>query len=714
MDPVVKLGLERVLAAPRQWLKGRRFGLVSSNAARDANGVPSCAALDAVAPGMLGALFVPEHGLTADQAAGEDVASGWLRPRIPVHSLYANGRQGPLPEHLAELELLVIDLPDLGSRYYTYPATMINCIRVAAGLGLPVLVLDRPNPLGGMVIEGPGVAARYRSLVGPLDTPVVHGLTIGELAHPSLQEHDLVGADVEVVPMQDWDPTAGWDATGLIWYPPSPAAATPTMAAVYPGTCLLEGTNICEGRGTGTPFEVLGAPWIDGESLARILAPTLTELGWNLPVPVRFVPSSGRYAGRACAGIRLAGARYGVVPRPVALGVAIISTIAAGYPADFAWLKPATDATDQRMHIDLLAGGPWLRGAIEAGFDWHDIVGDWTDHEEFFLERSAPALVYPRPAGRRGLTSTGRAAALRDASRRGTLALDSLTGAELAGAMIRSLPEAVAALEDVAGPLGEAVDAVAARLAAGGRLIYAGAGTSGRLGVLDASECVPTFGVPADRVLGLIAGGQRAVTEAVEGAEDDAAAGATAIADLAVGPLDAVVGIAASGSTPYTVAALRAARERGALTVAVVAQPHTPLASCAAIAIETLVGDELLRGSTRLKAGTAHKVALNAISTGAFARTGHVYGNLMVGVQPTNVKLRARATALVAEIAGVDQATAETALAAALAVDTRLAVRIAILSLIASVDASEACRLLTAAGESLRAAIACTTGPAQV
>jgi N-acetylmuramic acid 6-phosphate etherase len=228
--------------------------------------------------------------------------------------------------------------------------------------------------------------------------------------------------------------------------------------------------------------------------------------------------------------------------------------------------------------------------------------------------------------------------------------------------------------------------------------------------VLDASECVPTFGIAADRVVALIAGGPRAVTEAVEGAEDDAAAGTHAIADLAVGPLDAVVGIAASGSTPYTLAALRAARERGALTVAVVAQPDTPLAACAAIAIETLVGDELLRGSTRLKAGTAHKVVLNAISTGALARTGHVYGNLMVGVQPTNAKLRARATALVAEIARVDLAAAETALAAALAVDARLAVRIAILSLIASVDAPEACRQLLAAGESLRAAITRAAG----
>jgi N-acetylmuramic acid 6-phosphate etherase len=672
--------------------------------------VPSFVALDAAAPGLLSALFVPEHGLTANRVAGEDVLSGWLRPGIPIHSLYVAGRHGPLPEHLAELDLLVIDLPDIGSRYYTYPATMINCIRVAAGLGLPVLVLDRPNPLGGVGIEGPGVAASFRSLVGPLDTPVVHGLTIGEIARLALQAYDLAGADVEVVPMQGWDAAAGWDATRLIWYPPSPAAATPTMATAYPGTCLLEGTNISEGRGTGTPFEILGASWIDGEFLARALAPAATELGWELPVPVRFVPSSGQYAGHACGGVRLTGARRDADPRPVALGVAIISTIAAEYPLHFAWLEPAKETTDRRMHIDLLAGGPWLRAAIDARLDWHDIVAGWPDCEEPFLAQSADALIYPRPAGRRGATgagaSAGRCRIIRSAAR----ALDRLTGTALAEAMIKSVPEVAAALDALVQPLGAAIDAVAARLAAGGRLIYVGAGTSGRLGVLDASECIPTFGTLAGRVVAVIAGGSQAVTEAVEGAEDDAVAGGAAIADLAVGPLDAVVGIAASGHTPYTVAALRAARGRGALTVAVTAQPGTPLAACAAIALEALVGDELLRGSTRLKAGTAHKVILNAISTGAFARTGHVYGNLMVGVQPSNAKLRARAIGLVAEIAGVDPAAAETALAAATAVDSRLAVRIAILSLIAAIDATQACQQLTAAGGSLRMAVTRATG----
>lgn len=209
-----------------------------------------------------------------------------------------------------------------------------------------------------------------------------------------------------------------------------------------------------------------------------------------------------------------------------------------------------------------------------------------------------------------------------------------------------------------------AVDAIAARLHKGGRLIYCGAGSSGRLGVLDAAECVPTFSARAGQVIGLIAGGPAAVTTAVEGAEDSAAAAAADLRALALGPKDVVTGIAASGRTPYVIGALQCAKVTGALTVAIVCNRPSEIAAAAELPIEVITGPEVLTGSTRLKAGTATKLVLNMLSTGAFVRLNKVYGNLMVDLQVTNAKLRARAIRIVAEATAVDAATAAAQLAA--------------------------------------------------
>ena len=199
-----------------------------------------------------------------------------------------------------------------------------------------------------------------------------------------------------------------------------------------------------------------------------------------------------------------------------------------------------------------------------------------------------------------------------------------------------------------------AVDAITARMQRGGRLIYIGAGTSGRLGVLDASECPPTFGTPPELVVGLIAGGPAALTEAIEGAEDDRDGGATEIAELDVNENDSVIGIAASGRTPYAIGGLQEAKKRGALTVSIVCNRPSPLEELAEIGIAPVVGPEVVSGSTRLKAGTAQKMVMNMISTAVMIRLGKTYSNLMVDIQPTNVKLRQRARRIVAEATGLD------------------------------------------------------------
>ncbi|MEU1285186.1 N-acetylmuramic acid 6-phosphate etherase [Kitasatospora sp. NPDC005856] len=279
-------------------------------------------------------------------------------------------------------------------------------------------------------------------------------------------------------------------------------------------------------------------------------------------------------------------------------------------------------------------------------------------------------------------------------------AIDQLPTVELLRLMNaedRTVPAAVAGeLERIAA----VVDAVAARMARGGRLVYAGAGTAGRLGVLDAVECPPTFGTDPALVVGLIAGGRSAVTAAAEGSEDRTDLAEADVAALALTPADTLVGVSASGRTPYPLAAVRVARAAGALTVGLACNRGSALAAAAELGIEVEVGPEVLAGSTRLKAGTAQKLVLNLLSTAVMVRLGRTYGNLMVDLRATNDKLRDRARRIVAEATGADEGAVDRALTV-----TGGRVKDAILSLLADVDAPTAARLLTASDGRLREAL---------
>ncbi|GII91555.1 N-acetylmuramic acid 6-phosphate etherase [Sinosporangium siamense] len=243
--------------------------------------------------------------------------------------------------------------------------------------------------------------------------------------------------------------------------------------------------------------------------------------------------------------------------------------------------------------------------------------------------------------------------------------IDQLTTEQMARLMNSADSAVPTAVAEAIPALSAAIDGVVDRMKRGGRLIYVGAGTSGRLAILDASECPPTFGTDPETVQGVIAGGHAAITRSVEGAEDDAGAGAGAVADREVGPLDTVVGISASGRAPYVIGALGEAERRGALTVGVSCNTGTPLSAAARHAVEVIVGPEVVTGSTRLKAGTAQKLVLNMISTITMIRLGRTYGNSMIEVSPVNSKLTDRATRLVSQITGVDRAIARPALEAA-------------------------------------------------
>lgn len=279
--------------------------------------------------------------------------------------------------------------------------------------------------------------------------------------------------------------------------------------------------------------------------------------------------------------------------------------------------------------------------------------------------------------------------------------LDTMSPLEVARAMNREDREVARAVGEVLDRVAQAIAWGRDALAAQGRIVYVGAGTSGRLGVLDAVECRPTFGVPDGVVVGLIAGGAPAFTQAVEGAEDDEGLGASDINGLSVGASDMVVGLAASGRTPYVAGALRRARERGARTVAVACTRPSLIGTMAELAIEVSCGPEVLTGSTRLKAGTAQKMILNMISTGSMVGTGKAFGNLMVDVQPTNEKLRARALSIVEQACGTDASRAEAALE-----DAGGMAKPAIVSILADVDAKTADTLLAQASGDVRRAIA--------
>ena len=281
-----------------------------------------------------------------------------------------------------------------------------------------------------------------------------------------------------------------------------------------------------------------------------------------------------------------------------------------------------------------------------------------------------------------------------------TADLDCLDPLELVRAINAEDARVAAAVERELPSIAAAIEQIAARLRRGGRLVYLGAGTSGRLGVLDAAECPPTFGTPPELVVGWIAGGPTALIQAVEEVEDSAETGRADAAALGVGPADAVVGIAASGRTPYVLGALAHANAAGALTIALTCNPETPLAALAAIAIAPVVGPEAIAGSTRLKAGTAQKMVLNMLSTGAMVLLGKTFGNLMVDVQATNAKLRRRAVAIVQSATGLDEASAAALLRAAGG-----HAKTAIVAARAGLDPAAARARLEAAGGSVRAAL---------
>jgi uncharacterized protein YbbC (DUF1343 family) len=368
---MVKTGLEVLLDERMDLLDGRRVGLVTQPAAVLPNLTAGVDALQRAGV-RIAALFGPEHGFAGAAADGLTVDDAVdARTGLPVFSLYGPTKE-PSSAMLAEVDVLVFDMQDVGVRFYTYLSTLYHVLRGAARAGCPVVVLDRPNPIDGQTLEGPLMAPGFESFVGVASLPIRHAMTLGELARYFCREL-AVEAQLTVVEMQGWARNQWFDETGLPWVATSPAMPHLSTATVYPGMCFVEGTNLSEGRGTALPFEICGAPWLDGYRLAQ----ALNDLG--LPSvrfrPVQFEPSASKHAGQLCQGIQVHGIDRRQL-RAVEAGLQVIAACRSQAPERFQFLPTSWEG--QPPHFDLLAGGPAVREGLIAGEPVRALAAGWT------------------------------------------------------------------------------------------------------------------------------------------------------------------------------------------------------------------------------------------------------------------------------------------------------------------------------------------------
>ncbi len=389
----VKTGLDVWAAHGFRALRGRKVGAICNPTSVDGR-FHHLGDLLAAAPDVtLSALFGPEHGVRGEAQYMEAVTSSVdARTGVPVHSLYGAdaGSLRPRAEWLDGLDVVLFDVQDVGARYYTYLATMALAMEACAKAGVAFVVLDRPNPLGGLLVEGNRVAPGFRSFVGLYDVPARHGLTAGELAR-LVEAEQRWGTELTVVPCEGYTRAMAWGDTGLHFIPPSPNMPTVDTALVYPGMCLLEGTNLSEGRGTCRPFEQFGAPWLQARAVAQaLLALQLPGLAVR---PVSFTPTFDKHQGVSCAGGFLHVVDRAAF-RPVRTGLAVVTAARGLAPADFAWRADAYEFVRGTPAFDLLCGTDSVRLALEAGASFPDTARLLDDAAQAFVERRRPYLLY--------------------------------------------------------------------------------------------------------------------------------------------------------------------------------------------------------------------------------------------------------------------------------------------------------------------------------
>ncbi len=387
----ITLGLEVLLRDPARWLRKERTGLICNPATID-HGFRHAADQFHAHPAInLTALFGPQHGIRGETQDNMIEWEGFhdRRTGVMAYSLYGTVRK-PTPDMLAEVDVLVFDVPDVGTRVYTFIYTMALAMQAAREQGKRVVVCDRPNPINGIDIEGSLLESGHESFVGMFPIPMRHGLTVGELARMFNEEFGI-GCDLEVVPVKGWQRHWYLDETDAPWVLPSPNMPTVETAVVYPGTVYVEGTQLSEGRGTTRPFEINGAPYADAYELAAHL--NHQSLPGVYFRPHSFQPTFQKHARQLCHGVQIH-----VLDRqtfkPVLTGIALIKAMHDLYPQDFAWQTPPYEYVFDRLPFDVIAGTTKLRAQIESGVSLADIAASWHADERQFAQQRQPYLLY--------------------------------------------------------------------------------------------------------------------------------------------------------------------------------------------------------------------------------------------------------------------------------------------------------------------------------
>jgi len=388
---MVKTGLEILLDSKGSLLDGSRVGLIVNPVSINSRFEHAADLFHQHAKINLTALFGPQHGIRGET---QDNMIEWQtfrdkRTGLPAYSVYGETRK-PTPEMLADIDVLVFDIQDVGTRVYTFVYTMALAMEAARECGKRFIVLDRPNPISGLQIEGNILEPEFQSFVGMFPIPMRHGMTVGELALMFNREFGI-GCELEVVKMEGWRRSMWYEDTRLPWVMPSPNIPTVDTAVVYPGSVMFEGTNISEGRGTTRPFEIIGAAYIEPDELIEDLR--IDNLPGVFFRPLHFQPTFHKFAGELCGGIQIHVIDRNAF-RPVITGAAIISAIHRVYPDGFEWKRPPYEYVYDKLPFDVINGSSQLRERIEAARPVAEIEESWRDGLREFGERQKTYLLY--------------------------------------------------------------------------------------------------------------------------------------------------------------------------------------------------------------------------------------------------------------------------------------------------------------------------------
>jgi uncharacterized protein YbbC (DUF1343 family) len=389
---MISLGIEQLIQSSPQWLAERRLGLLCNQASTDSTFRHTRDLLLEYYPGGLTCLFSPQHGFFSEKQDNmiesdhtADPASG-----LPLFSLYSSRRR-PTRDMFDLFDVLVIDLFDVGTRVYTFLYTMAYCLEAAAAYGKKVVVLDRPNPVGGLQVEGNIIRPDCYSFVGLYPIPMRHGLTFGELAL-LLNSRFKIGVELEIIPMGGWRRSMLYKDTGLPWVFPSPNMPSPGAALVYPGQVIWEGTNISEGRGTSLPFELFGAPFFNHDEILRRTTESVALEGCHLR-PLVFEPTANKWSGQPCTGFQLH-VTDAAAFRPYRITLALLQTVMALYPEKFECKSPPYEYEFDRLPLDLILGDRKLREELEQGRNVMDLEKSWQDDLDDFDKSRRDVFLY--------------------------------------------------------------------------------------------------------------------------------------------------------------------------------------------------------------------------------------------------------------------------------------------------------------------------------